>query len=165
MNTRRLARLIIWVMLMGLVAGCSVAPRDREPPPSEQGDLTSDPQRPLKGGEAQVPEVVVALVSDANAASSAGDHEQAAVRLERAIRIAPRNAALWQNLAVVRYRQERYAQAESLALKSNSLTADAGLKRQNWLLVAEARRAMGDEAGAREAEAEAKRFAERAAGR
>lgn len=149
------------LLVFALMAGCSVAPRTDKTPPEKQGDLTSDPQRPLKAEE-RVPEVVLALVREADAASSAGEHEQAAVRLERAIRIAPRNASLWQNLAVVRYRQGRFAQAESLALKSNSLTADPGLKRQNWLLVAEARRARGNDAGAGEAEAEAKRLRERA---
>lgn len=150
-------RAIFIGLTLTLLAGCSVAPRTGETPPAEQGDLTSDPQGPLKA-EQQVPEVVLALVREADAASSAGDHDQAAVRLERAIRIAPRNAALWQNLAVVRYRQGRFAQAESLALKSSSLTADAGLKRQNWRLVAEARRARGNEAGAAAAEAEARRL-------
>lgn len=153
-------RVVGLILFLGLLAGCTVAPRDDGLPPEEQGDLTSDPQRPLKA-EQRVPDVVLALVREADAASSAGEHDQAAVRLERAIRIAPRNAALWQNLAVVRYRQGRFAQAESLALKSNSLTADPGLKRQNWLLVAEARRASGDEAGAGKAEDEAKRLEER----
>lgn len=87
-----------------------------------------------------------------------GELEQAAVYLERAMRISPRNAVLWQNLAVVRFRQDQHAQAESLAMKSNSLTNQRELKRRNWALIAEARHSRGDGAGAREARAKAQSF-------
>lgn len=144
------------VLCLFALAGCSIAPRQEGMGETPQ-DERPVAERPLQG-EGRVPKVVVRLVREANAASNAGEHEQAAVHLERAIRIAPRNAALWQNLAVVRFRQSRFVQAESLALKSNTLTTDSELKRQNWALIAEARARAGNQAGARQAAEQAERF-------
>ncbi|HET8700839.1 MAG TPA: tetratricopeptide repeat protein [Nitrococcus sp.] len=100
------------------------------------------------------------MVSRAQDSSAAGENDRAAAYLERALRIAPRNAIIWQNLAVVRYRQGQYAQAESLALKSIALAGnDVNLKHQDWMLVSAARQLQGDEAGAREAQTRAASFA------
>lgn len=95
----------------------------------------------------------------AERASQGGDHEAAAASLERALRIAPANPVLWQNLAVVRYRQRDYAKVEGLALKSNSLAAgNASLRAENWRLIAEVRRVLGDRRGADAAMREARRL-------
>ncbi|HEC18338.1 MAG TPA: tetratricopeptide repeat protein [Gammaproteobacteria bacterium] len=68
--------------------------------------------------------------------------ERAAALLERALRIEPRNAGLWHRLALVRFRQGRYAMAESLAQKSTALAGDdEALKRRNAELIEMARRA------------------------
>jgi tetratricopeptide (TPR) repeat protein len=90
----------------------------------------------------------------------AGQPARAAALLERALRIEPRNAALWHNLAAVRLSQQRYSQAESLALRSNSLAgADRKLQADNWRVIAAARGGRGDQAGARRAEDRAARLA------
>jgi predicted Zn-dependent protease len=157
MMERVVAICVVWV-LMVVLAACTVAPRDETPGRTPEEDFAGAPGRqPDEGG---LPPAVAELVRSAENATMAGEHERAAVQLERAIRIAPRNAVLWQNLAVVRYRQERFAQAESLALKSNSLTADTRLKLQNWSLIAEARRSAGNQPGASEAQARAQRLRE-----
>lgn len=83
-----------------------------------------------------------------------GDLDGATVSLERALRIAPEDAVLWHELAVVRMAQQRHDLVVQLAAKSNAL-ADAGdkpLRSGNWQLIAQARRAQGDTAGARDAE-------------
>jgi hypothetical protein len=82
-----------------------------------------------------------------------GDLAGATVSLERALRIAPDDPALWHQLAGVRLDERRYALVTELAAKSNSLAdpADQALRRANWSLIAEAREALGDLAGAREA--------------
>ena len=70
------------------------------------------------------------------------------------MRIDPRNAALYLELARVRLDQGRPAQAENVALRAMALvpgdrvTADAA-----WTLVAEARDSRGDRDGAAEARA------------
>jgi Tfp pilus assembly protein PilF len=80
----------------------------------------------------------------------------AAATLERALRIEPQEAYLWNRLARVRMEQGRYTQAGDLALRSNSLSSEVALKQDNWSVIAAARRAAGDTAGAMEAEQKAR---------
>ena len=84
----------------------------------------------------------------------AGDLDAATVSLERALRIAPDDAVLWHRLAAVRMAQQRHDLVVQLAAKSNALAAagDLELRGDNWRLIAQARRALGDAAGARDAE-------------
>lgn len=118
---------------------------------------------PVPGGEAQpgtelpaVPEppplppasgnrAVIALLDRAQADVGAGRPDAASATLERALRIEPRNARLWHELAQLRLAQGQYAQAISLAQKSNSL---AGAQRQlqalNWRVIGQARIAQGN---------------------
>src|SRR5262249_21658332 len=102
---------------------------------------------------------VSSLVESARADASAGRLDSAAASMERAIRLAPRNARLWQELARVRLKQGDFAQAENVALRSNSLNrGDASLRVENWDIIAQARAARGDAAGASSARELAKRI-------
>ena len=98
---------------------------------------------PQTGGETPEPKAgraVTSLLAKADTRAQAGEWEQAAALLERALRIEPRNAWLWHHLATVRFQQRRYAQAVSLANKSSSLApGDAALQEKNRRLVEEAR--------------------------
>jgi predicted Zn-dependent protease len=95
---------------------------------------------------------VASLVAGARADTAAGRLVHAAASLERALRIEPRNPRLWQELARVRLKQGDYAQAESVAARSNSWAGgDGRLRAENWRLIAQAREARGDAAGARAA--------------
>jgi len=85
---------------------------------------------------------IAGLMDTARADTAAGRLANAAATLERALRIEPRNPRLWHELARVRLKQGQYAQAESVAARSNSW---------NWRLIAEARTARGDAEGARTA--------------
>lgn len=68
------------------------------------------------------------------------------------MRIEPRNAWLWHELARLRLTQGQYAQAVSLAQKSNSLgVRERALQALNWHLIADARIAQGDATGAAQA--------------
>ncbi|MCI0506575.1 MAG: tetratricopeptide repeat protein [Gammaproteobacteria bacterium] len=79
---------------------------------------------------------VLALLDQATKMEEAGNPEKAAATLERALRIEPRNARLWHRLAVIRYQQGQYTQAESLAAKSSTLAQDDWeLKRKNAELI------------------------------
>ncbi|MEW6489479.1 MAG: tetratricopeptide repeat protein, partial [Thermodesulfobacteriota bacterium] len=82
----------------------------------------------------------------------------AAAALERALRIEPANPDLWARLAEVRLAQGEPRQAESFALKALGLSAPGEhlFAARCQQLVAKARRAQGDEAGARAAEARAR---------
>jgi Tfp pilus assembly protein PilF len=89
---------------------------------------------------------------EARADTAAGRLPKAAASLERALRIEPRNPRLWQELARVRLQEGDYVQAENLAARSSAWAGgDAALRAENWRLIAQARQARGDAAGAREA--------------
>jgi Tfp pilus assembly protein PilF len=96
--------------------------------------------------------VVVALIDRAGDEQRAGRSDLAAASLERALRIEPGNARIWHRLAAVRLDQQQWARAETLAGKSNQLAAgDTALRAANWRIIAAARAARGDAAGARAA--------------
>ncbi|MCW8908812.1 MAG: tetratricopeptide repeat protein, partial [Sedimenticola sp.] len=100
---------------------------------------------------------VQSLLRSAEAQERNRDLAGAVGTLERALRIEPRNAHLWHRLATLRFQQGRYSQATGLAEKSLALAGgDRGLKRENWRLIADSKRASGDEAGARVAERKAR---------
>lgn len=122
--------------------------------PSEIGsERPLDALPPVSGNRA-----VVALLERARQEADSGRRESAGASLERALRIEPRNAWLWHELARLRLTQGQYAQAVSLALKSNSLgTRLRDLQVLNWNLIADARIAQGDTNGA----AQARKLAER----
>jgi len=95
---------------------------------------------------------IAGLLDSARADAASGRLANAAASLERALRIEPRNPRLWQELARVRLKQGEYAQAESTAARSNSWAGgDSTLRAENWRLIARAREARGDAAGARAA--------------
>jgi hypothetical protein len=129
--------------------GVSVIPGPGVPP--------GDYQR-LPGGQAPAapptqPAAVVALLDHAEQQANSGDLPAAALTLERAIRIDPRNPILWHHLATVRLAEGNPRQAEEMAKKSNSLAAgNYALQARNWDLIARARRARGDRTGAQSAE-------------
>jgi tetratricopeptide (TPR) repeat protein len=93
------------------------------------------------------------LLKTAHTQERQGDLAGAAATLERALRISPRSATTWARLANVRFHQRQYQRASSLAAKSNALAArNPALKRSNWLLIARAKKALGDMPGAEEAQ-------------
>ena len=97
---------------------------------------------------------VTVLMKRADEQRRGGDLDGATVSLERALRISPEDAVLWHELAEVRMAQRQYDGVVQLAAKSNALASpqDASLRGSNWRLIAQARRAQGDVAGARDAE-------------
>jgi len=81
-------------------------------------------------------ETVLALLSQAKRQEQAGQPERAAAVIERALRIDPKNAELWHRLALLRLQQGQYAQAASLAAKSNALAVNnPTLQRKNETVI------------------------------
>ncbi len=98
--------------------------------------LPEPPARP----EPPTNDTVLALLSDARSQADSGNLAAAAASLERAIRIDPRNARLWNRLAHVRLKQKKYSLAASLAAKSSSLSAgNAALLNDNRAIIEQAR--------------------------
>lgn len=95
---------------------------------------------------------VIALLDRADMDFSGGKREAAGAALERALRIEPRNPWLWHQLAQVRLSQGQYAQAITLAKKSNSFSGKQHrLQADNWQLIGQSRIGQGNTSGAEEA--------------
>lgn len=102
---------------------------------------------------------VLALLSEADRSTRAGDLESAVVTIERALRIDSRNPELTYKLAMLRLKQSKPRLAEDLAKKAAMLAAnDNALKKRSWLLISEARRQQKNYYGAKEAKLKADRF-------
>lgn len=128
-------------LLAVVLAGCAA------PPPSEP-----QPEPPPVVVQPKENIAIAGLMESARAEAASGNLAAAAASLERALRIEPRNPRLWHELARVRLKQGQYAQAESVAARSNSWAGeDRALRAENWRLIAQAREARGDTEGAQKA--------------
>jgi predicted Zn-dependent protease len=149
-------------LLAALLAGCAAAPPETPPPQPSAPVETAPPATlgipaapPSRAGNPAVERLIASAKAD-QAASRLGSAE---ATIERALRIAPHDARLWQQLASIRLQQGQYRQAESLAARSNSWAGgDKALRSENWSLIAQARDALGDSEGARAARQNAERY-------
>jgi tetratricopeptide (TPR) repeat protein len=95
---------------------------------------------------------VIALADAARTDAANGKLDAAAASFERALRIEPRNPALWHELAKLRLQQGQYQQAEGLAARSNGWAGgDKALRADNWRIIGQARLKRGDYPGAQSA--------------
>ena len=148
MKSGRLA--LFTLALLGACATVEEPPQAPPAPPVSPPDVVLVPAPPPVQISQNV--AVVKLADGARAESTQGEHAKAAAALERALRIEPRNPRLWQELARVRLQQRDYAQAESVATRSNSWAGrHTAVRAENGRIIAEARSARGDAAGARAA--------------
>jgi tetratricopeptide (TPR) repeat protein len=166
-------KLLIIVALMSL-ASCTgyqqrtYHPPQKEPyrPPAAETRPATPPSEVYVPQEPRVHEVqaapappaVIALLDAAESERQSGQLDSAVATLERAIKIQPRNARLWHEMAELRLEQSKPRLALDLARKSNSLASgDRALKRKNWRIIAEAKHLLGDPDGAARALEEADR--------
>ena len=99
---------------------------------------------------------VESLLRESRNLQGKGDISGAVASMERALRIEPRNAYLWNRLAHLRVEQNQGERAAEIAAKSISLAgADSNLKADNWRLIAQIKRNSGDVNGATRAEHQA----------
>lgn len=116
-------------------------------PPAGAVVIEPVPKSDMSGNPA-----IIALLDRARFDAQAGRREEAGASLERALRIEPRNAWLWNELAQLRLAQGQYAQAITLAQKSISFAGrDRRLQAVNWRVIGNARVAQGDSPGAEQA--------------
>ena len=102
---------------------------------------------------------VLSLLEQADQLSTAGDLTGASSRLERAQRIAPDEPEVYFQLASVRLEQGRFDEAANIASQAVDLSgSDTAMKRDLYTLVARAREAAGDTAGASQARQMARSF-------
>lgn len=138
-------------------------PMESSEAPASQVPATGTPFGSTPPRPASTSGAVVALLDSAGQQARSGQLDASAATLERALRIEPDNGVIWNRLALVRLQQGRPDQAESMAAKSNALAGnDRELQIRNWRIIAQARRARGNNAGAQMAE---ERVLELSAGR
>lgn len=149
---------------LGRVDVPSQEPADVEGRAVVDGKVLPLPDQPRISSEPMSSKPVMSPVASRLLVSSetqrdAGDLESATNSLERALRIEPRNALLWNRLADVKYAQQNWQQAAQLAAKSNTLSAgNKDLRRRNWYLMANAYQALGNQQAADKYRAKLKNF-------
>ncbi len=124
---------------------------DSTPPhPQPQPDTEYSPRQVTAVMENDDP--LQQLLSQIEQAMAAADFTLAESLLQRALRIDSERAGLWHDLGRVRFQQQAWQEVVTLARRSNRLAStDSVLWKENWILIARAREALGDIEGAREA--------------
>ncbi len=149
----------LW-LLQGCAARAPVESSGRSgalPPPAEsEGRPAAVPSvSPAERQSVPLPQEGKAagtLLASARQHMQAGRASQAEMALERALRLEPRNARLWHEMAQVKFAQRNFAQTVQFCLKSNSLAGrDQDLRRRNWQLLEQAYEELGEADKAREA--------------
>jgi hypothetical protein len=100
-------------------------------------------------------QVVTRLQQEALQLQSEGRWPDAELKLERALRIDAEKVDIYHQLATVRMGQERFEEAEQIALKGLTFTNQTPkFKSSLWEVIAQCRSAQGNIKGSREARAE-----------
>ena len=93
------------------------------------------------------------LLAEAGSAETTGDYDRAAVLLERALRMQPRNPEILQQLAEVQLQKQDYEQALNFAVRSYDIGPRVGeICDRNWRTISVAREHLGDRNGSEQAE-------------
>jgi tetratricopeptide (TPR) repeat protein len=115
-------------------------PQKPLPPPRIGADVPSE----SSASDAYLVAAVSSLETQSEQLLAQGRTDQAFTMAERAIRIDPSNAKLWNLLARIQLGQGNYSQAEQLSRKSNFLAKnDKHLQAENWRIIAMALREKG----------------------
>jgi hypothetical protein len=160
--------LFLVITAAGVLAGCAPLPPSGEgypsgPPPQPRsaplpGESPPGPYgaRGLSGfprsAEAVSGPAVLNLLNQARSEMAAGQPDQAVASLELALDIEPRNPFIWQQLADTNLQRHLPEEAEHVAQRSNSFAhGNPYVEVENWRVIAAARQARGDAAGAQQA--------------
>ncbi len=142
---------------LGIALLCACAARS--PAPVEEREIDARVRTPARQDSAGVQvfglqnPAVVQLTQDARRAEGAGDLDQAAVLLERALRINPRDPQIMQQMAEVQLQKKDYEQALNFAIRSFDIGPRVGeICARNWRTIGVAREYLDDNHGAREAQ-------------
>jgi tetratricopeptide (TPR) repeat protein len=98
------------------------------------------------------------LLVKASDSESSGDYDQAAILLERALRIHPKDPEILQQMAEIQLHKRDYEQALTFAVRSYDVGPRVGeICSRNWRTISVAREHLNDSNGASDAEARATR--------
>lgn len=146
--------------MAALLSACAGwTPPSGSAPASESPEVESRVREPARQDSAGVQvfplqnPAVKELLADAGRAETTGDYNQAAVLLERALRIQPNDPEILQNMAEVQLQTRDYEQALNFAVRSYDAGPRVGeICSRNWRTISVARERLGDHSGAVQAE-------------
>jgi tetratricopeptide (TPR) repeat protein len=148
-----LAAVLLASLLLASCAGSQPAPVEdrneveREVREPAQEDSAGVQVRPLQNP------AVIELLAQAGDAEDHGRYDDAALLLERALRIQPHDPELLQQMAEIQLQQKDYQQALNFAVRSYDSGSRVGeICARNWHTISLARDRLGDSSGSREAE-------------
>jgi tetratricopeptide (TPR) repeat protein len=164
---KSLRRVAVACVILGLGA-CAVPPGTRESYPPREPPVTRPAEPPVApkpspygyredSGYARSAEevsgpAVINLLNQARSDLAAGRAEQAMASLETALQIERRNPFVWQEMAQAHLRRHQPEDAEITAQRSNGFArGNPYIEIENWRVIAAARQARGDRAGAAQA--------------
>ena len=131
-------RFLLLVSMALLISACALP---RAP------DTGAVPE-PMTSGSQQIDQ----LITQARELRDRGSYHRAQSTLEQGLRIDSRNALLWYEMASLRLDQGMNDSAEDSAQRAIRFSREnQRVAIQSWLLIAEARKRRGDEAGAGQA--------------
>ncbi len=143
---------ILVILIMLSISACGSYLKKTAEQPTEQGGSTGVFSQQIKPADT-TSAAVLALIKKARSDAMAGKMDKAMLRLERAVRIEPANAAVWHYMAKLFLQQENYKQAAGYAAKSSSLArSNRTLIIDNWRIIAHARYRQGNLKAAQKAQ-------------
>lgn len=142
----------LFAVLLGACAGSPPAPvEDRSEVEREVREPAQEESAGVQVFPLQNP-AVKTLLAEAGEAENQGRYDDAALLLERALRIQPRDPELLQQMAEVQLRKRDYEQALNFAVRSYDSGPRVGeICARNWRTISVAREHLGDSNGSREA--------------
>lgn len=151
---RLMVRGLLLISAVLLLSACTTYP----PVPLEETELEERVRSPANEEPAGVQvyplknSAVVELTTQASQAEADGNLNQAAILLERAMRIQPRDPELLQQMAEVQLRRGEYSQAISFATRSHDVGPRVGeLCARNWRTMSVAYERLGETSQAQQA--------------
>ncbi len=156
-DRRPLARLKpLFLSFLSLIL---VACASSSPAPVEEAEMEQRVRAPAREDSAGIQvyplknSAAAELAEQAMTAEDAGDHDQAAVLLERALRIQPRDPELLQQMAEVQLQRGQFQQALAFATRSHDIGPRVGeLCARNWRTMSLAHERLGDRSAASRAD-------------
>ena len=149
-------KIILCALLALLVSACATR---SGPAPVEESEVESRIRQAARDDSDGVQvfplrnPAVDELMASATQAEQAGEADRAAMMLERALRIQPRDPELLQQIAEIKLQQGEYEQALNFAVRSYDVGPKVGeICSRNWRTIALAKERLQDNPGAAEAE-------------
>lgn len=161
-DRRNLLRLTLAVLLsFGLLGGCATTPATGSgsesapagtpapPAPADTAPAQTVPPPAAGGTRPSTDSATLALLQQSDRAEAGGSLDEALSYVERAVRIEPRRADLWTRLASLELAAGNPTTAIQYAQKALTLSTDRpDWQRDAWLVIADAREALGEKAEA-----------------